>query len=231
MCEPSVCAGGAPPPTPMCPFSSGISLASILLATSDRTCVSAVGGSREEPHGEEPSGCAGLSWLLCGVSDLGLDSTSTTIHQNARTVTSGKHSRQSRWSLRVRAPGPHAPTRPGRRRARAREPPRNRCSAHPHRGRPLADGNTRAARARVTHLRLTLQLGLVHRRVYRTQPTGAHENVRVPVPADRPRTYAPDVTANPTQAARRVPRPKDTRRAVAGSRVGPSGPQLLRTDP
>jgi hypothetical protein len=80
--------GEAPPPTPMCPFSSGISLASILLATSDRTCVSAVGGSREEPHGEEPSGCAGLSWLLCGVSDLGLDSTSTTIHQNARTVTS-----------------------------------------------------------------------------------------------------------------------------------------------
>lgn len=184
------------------------------------------GGSREEPHGEEPSGCAGLSWLLCGVSDLGLDSTSTTIHQNARTVTSGKHS-----TLR---PGPapnaqRATRRPGRR--RAREPPRNRCSAHPHRGRPLADGNTRAARARVTHLRLTLQLGLVHRRVYRTQPTGAHENVRVPVPADRPRTYAPDVTANPTQAARRVPRPKDTRRAVAGSRVGPSGPQLLRTDP
>ena len=36
--------GEAPPPTPMCPFSSGISLASILLATSDRTCVSAVGG-------------------------------------------------------------------------------------------------------------------------------------------------------------------------------------------
>jgi hypothetical protein len=217
--------GEAPPPTPMCPFSSGISLASILLATSDRTCVSAVGGSREEPHGEEPSGCAGLSWLLCGVSDLGLDSTSTTIHQNARTVTSGKHSGQTAF------PGRRPPTRPGRRRARAREPPRNRCSAHPHRGRPLADGNTRAARARVTHLRLTLQLGLVHRRVYRTQPTGAHENVRVPVPADRPRTNAPDVTANPTQAARRVPRPKDTRRAVAGSRVGPSGPQLLRTDP
>ena len=94
-----------------------------------------------------------------------------------------------------------------------------------------ADRNTRAARARVTHLRLTLQLGLVHRRVYRTQPTGAHENVRVPVPADRPRTYALDVTANPTQAARRVPRRKDTRRAVAGSRVGPSGSQLLRTDP
>ena len=144
------------------------------------------------------------------------------------------HIRQTRSTNCVhdrRPPGRRPPTRPGRRRARAREPPRNRCSAHPHRGRPLADGNTRAARARVTHLRLTLQLGLVHRRVYRTQPTGAHENVRVPVPADRPRTNAPDVTANPTQAARRVPRPKDTRRAVAGSRVGPSGPQLLRTDP
>lgn len=152
VCEPSVCAGGAPPPTPMCPFSSGISLASILLATSDRTCVSAVGGSREEPHGEEPSGCAGLSWLLCGVSDLGLDSTSTTIHQNARTVTSGKQTPQKEKPRPPRRP----PTRPGRRRARAREPPRNRCSAHPHRGRPLADGNTRAARARVTHLRLNV---------------------------------------------------------------------------
>ena len=38
--------GEAPPPTPMCPFSSGISLASILLATSDRTCVSAHWGGR-----------------------------------------------------------------------------------------------------------------------------------------------------------------------------------------
>ena len=228
VCKPSVCAGGGSA------AHSHVSIQQWNLpcehpAGHERSDVRVgCGGSREEPHGEEPSGCAGLSWLLCGVSDLGLDSTSTTIHQNARTVTSGKHS-----TLRP-GPAPNAQRatatrRPGRR--RAREPPRNRCSAHPHRGRQLADGNTRAARARVTHLRLTLQLGLVHRRVYRTQPTGAHENVRVPVPADRPRTYAPDVTANPTQAARRVPRPKDTRRAVAGSRVGPSGPQLLRTDP
>jgi len=114
--------GEAPPPTPMCPFSSGISLASILLATSDRTCVSAVGGSREEPHGEEPSGCAGLSWLLCGVSDLGLDSTSTTIHQNARTVTSGKHSTNcvSPGAGPQRGPGDDARARANRRETAAR---------------------------------------------------------------------------------------------------------------
>ena len=156
VCEPSVCAGGAPPPTPMCPFSSGISLEHPAGHEQSVVRVGCRGGSRGTAwRGAER---VGLSWLLCGVSDLGLDSTSTTIHQNARTVTSGKHSGQTAF------PGRRPPTRPGRRRARAREPPRNRCSAHPHRGRPLADGNTRAARARVTHLRLnTLQLGLVHR--------------------------------------------------------------------
>ena len=208
VCEPSVCAGGAPPPTP------------ILLATSDRTCVSAVGG---RARNRAWRGAARVRGSL--VAPVRRERPWARFH---------KHNHPPKHSTLRPGPAPNGngqrrPAGPGRR--RAREPPRNRCSAHPHRGRPLADGNTRAARARVTHLRLTLQLGLVHRRVYRTQPTGAHENVRVPVPADRPRTYVPDVTANPTQAARRVPRPKDTRRAVAGSRVGPSGPQLLRTDP
>ena len=217
VCEPSVCAGGAPPPTP------------ILLATSDRTCVSAVGG---RARNRAWRGAERVRGSL--VAPVRRERPWARFHKhNHPPKRSHCHIRQTLDT--ASGPGPQRPTRngnapaPGRR--RAREPPRNRCSAHPHRGRPLADGNTRAARARVTHLRLTLQLGLVHRRVYRTQPTGAHENVRVPVPADRPRTYAPDVTANPTQAARRVPRPKDTRRAVAGSRVGPSGPQLLRTDP
>ena len=220
MCEPSVCARGAPPPTPMCPFSSGISLASILLATSDRTCVSAVGGVAR-----------GTAWR-------GAERVRGSLVAPVR--------RERPWARFHKRNHPpkrshcHRPPEHGPRASRSRAnttTPRN-----PHqtaaRGAPAPGPTTRRrehprrSSAGVPYdLRLTLQLGLVHRRVYRTQPTGAHENVRVPVPADRPRTYALDVAANPTQAVRHVPRRKDTRRAVAGSRVGPSGSQLLRTDP
>ena len=53
VCEPSVCAGGLRRPLP-CVHSAVESPLSILLATSDHRC-GVSGGSREEPHGEEPS--------------------------------------------------------------------------------------------------------------------------------------------------------------------------------
>ena len=95
------------------------------------------GVARGTAHGEEPSGCAGLSWLLCGVSDLGLDSTSTTIHQNARTVTSGMrqiHSRVHSTNC-VRAPAPNA--------ARATTRARARTAAKPLLGAPAPGPTTR----------------------------------------------------------------------------------------
>ena len=135
VCEPSVCAGGGSA------AHSHVSIQQWNLPCehpagherSDVRVASAVGGSREEPHGEEPSGCAGLSWLLCGVSDLGLDSTSTTIHQNARTVTSGKHSTQC---VRARPPTGNAP-------AGARATTRARTAAKPLLGAPASGPTTR----------------------------------------------------------------------------------------
>ena len=56
----------------------------------------------------------GLSWLLCGVSDLGLDSTSTTIHQNAREL-----SQAHRAHRLAHCPGRPPAPKPGRTRARA----------------------------------------------------------------------------------------------------------------
>ena len=144
----------------MCPFSSGISLASILLATSDpgRACRLS-GGSRKVRARNRMARSRADGSLVAPV------------RRERPWARFHKHNHPPKRSRTVTGP-PRAPTRalPGpparpqaRANARAREPPRNRCSAHQHRGRPLADGNTRAARARVTHLRLTLQLGLVHR--------------------------------------------------------------------
>jgi hypothetical protein len=143
--------GEAPPPTPMCPFSSGISL--------------------EHPAGHEQSvvrvgcrgGSRGTAWRGAGaggslVAPVRRERSWARFHKhNHPPKRSHCHIRQTLDIKHTNCvPGRRPPTRPGRRRARAREPPRNRCSAHPHRGRPLADGNTRAARARVTHLRLNV---------------------------------------------------------------------------
>lgn len=157
VCEPSVCAGGLRRPLP-CVHSAVESPLSILLATSDHRC-GVSGGSREEPHGEEPS-----------VSRAG-GSLVAPVRRERPWARFHNHNHPPKRSHCHRAPGRvwrhQSPLALGRVGA-----PGTPATA------ATADRNTRAARARVTHLRLTLQLGLVHRRVSRTQPTSARERAR-----------------------------------------------------
>jgi hypothetical protein len=125
VCEPSVCAGGAPPPTP------------ILLATSDRTCVSAVGG---RARNRAWRGAERVRGSL--VAPVRRERPWARFHKhNHPPKRSHCHIRPTLESRPLR-PGPgrggRAPTRPGRRRrARAR------TAAKPLLGAPAPGPTTR----------------------------------------------------------------------------------------